>query len=118
MNIKPSRVGGYLEARRIHDVCQALSVPVWCGGTLESGVGRAANIALASLPNFGYPGDISATSRYFADDLCEPFEMSGGTLRVPTGPGIGVEVDLEALERFTTDGRYSAPGRPATQTPS
>jgi len=115
VNIKPSRVGGYLEARRIHDVCQALSVPVWCGGTLESGVGRAANIALASLPNFGYPGDISATSRYFADDLCEPFELSAGTLRVPTGPGIGVEVDLETLERFTTRREvFSPPGRPAT----
>jgi o-succinylbenzoate synthase len=102
VNIKPSRVGGYLEARRIHDVCQAMSVPVWCGGMLESGVGRAANLALASLPNFTYPGDISATSRYFAEDLCEPFELSAGRLRVPAGPGIGVDVDLEAVERFTT----------------
>ncbi len=101
VNIKPSRVGGYLEARRIHDVCQAMSVPVWCGGMLESGVGRAANLALASLPNFSYPGDISATSRYFAEDLCEPFELAAGRLQVPAGPGIGVEVDLDAVERFT-----------------
>lgn len=102
VNIKPGRVGGYLEARRVHDVCQALSVPVWCGGMLESGVGRAANLALASLPNFQFPGDISATARYFAEDICTPFELVDGMLAVPSGAGIGVSVDLEALERFTT----------------
>jgi O-succinylbenzoate synthase len=101
VNVKPGRVGGYLEARRVHDVCQALSIPVWCGGMLESGVGRAANLALASLPNFRYPGDISATARYFATDICRPFLLEEGTLRVPEGPGIGVEVDLDAVERFT-----------------
>ena len=102
VNVKPSRVGGYLESRRIHDVCSALSVPVWCGGVLESGVGRAANLALASLPNFTLPGDISATSRYFVDDLTAPFELEDGHLVVPDGPGIGVEVDLDAVDRFTT----------------
>ncbi len=101
VNIKAARVGGYLEARRIHDVCQVLSVPVWCGGMLESGVGRAANLALASLPNFLYPGDISATSRYFAHDITRPFELRDGKLDVPTGPGIGVAVDLEAVDSFT-----------------
>jgi o-succinylbenzoate synthase len=101
VNIKPGRVGGYLEARRVHDVCQALSVPVWCGGMLESGVGRAANLALASLPNFQFPNDISATARYFAEDICPPLELRDGMLEVPNGPGIGVNVDLEALERFT-----------------
>ena len=102
VNIKPGRVGGYLEARRIHDVCEALSVPVWCGGMLESGVGRAANLALASLPNFLFPGAISATSRYFAEDICRAFVLRDGMLDVPDGPGIGVDVDPEALERFTT----------------
>lgn len=101
VNIKPGRVGGYLEARRVHDVCQALSIPVWCGGMLESGVGRAANLALASLPNFQFPGDISATSRYFAEDICPPFVLTDGMLDVPQGPGIGVEVDQQVLDRFT-----------------
>lgn len=102
VNIKPGRVGGYLEARRVHDVCDALSVPVWCGGMLESGVGRAANLALASLPNFRYPGDISATSRYFAEDICAPFVLQDGMLAVPDAPGIGVDVELQPLERFTS----------------
>jgi O-succinylbenzoate synthase len=102
VNIKPGRVGGYLEARRIHDVCDALSVPVWCGGMLESGVGRAANLALASLPNFRFPGDISATSRYFAEDICPPFVLHDGMLDVPDKPGIGVDVDPHVHDRLTT----------------
>lgn len=106
VNIKPGRVGGYLEARRVHDVCDALSVPVWCGGVLESGVGRAANLALASLPNFQYPGDISATSRYFEEDICAPFVLRDGMLDVPALPGIGVEVDLNSLDRFTVERRF------------
>ena len=97
VNIKAGRVGGYLEARRIHDVCAAAGVPVWCGGMLETGVGRAANVALAALPNFLLPGDISATSRYFASDITEAFELVGSTLAVPKGPGIGVEVRQDAL---------------------
>jgi O-succinylbenzoate synthase len=105
VNIKPGRIGGYLEARRVHDVCDALSVPVWCGGVLESGVGRAANLALASLPNFQFPGDISATSRYFAEDICPPFLLRDGMIDVPDQPGIGVDVDLDTLERFTSERR-------------
>src|SRR5439155_259176 len=90
VNIKPGRVGGYLEAKRVHDVCAAHDVPVWCGGMLETGIGRAANVALAALPNFTLPGDTSASSRYFATDITEPFVLEDGRLRVPIGPGIGV----------------------------
>jgi o-succinylbenzoate synthase len=90
VNIKPGRVGGYLESRRIHDLCQANGVPVWCGGMLESGIGRAANLALASLPGFTLPPDLSASSRYFHEDVTEPFELVDGCLQVPDGPGIGV----------------------------
>ncbi|PJJ55643.1 o-succinylbenzoate synthase [Compostimonas suwonensis] len=92
VNIKPGRVGGYLEAVRIHDACGELDVPVWCGGMLETGIGRAANVALAALPNFTLPGDTSASKRYFAEDLTEPFELVDGRLAVPTGPGTGVTV--------------------------
>jgi len=101
VNIKAGRVGGFLEARRIHDVCRAARVPVWCGGMLETGIGRAANLALASLPGFTLPGDISASSRYFATDLTDPFELDGSTLAVPTGPGIGVTPDLDRLAACT-----------------
>lgn len=93
INIKVGRVGGLLEARAIHDECMKRNVPVWCGGMLESGVGRAANIALASLPNFTLPGDISASDRYFSRDITEKFELEGSTLAVPTGPGLGIRVD-------------------------
>ena len=101
VNIKPGRVGGYLEARRIHDVCVAHGVPVWCGGMLETGLGRAANVALAGLPNFGLPGDTSASDRYYARDLTAPFVLDNGHLRVPTGPGIGVEVLPDVLAEVT-----------------
>ncbi|HJP65325.1 MAG TPA: o-succinylbenzoate synthase [Actinomycetota bacterium] len=101
VNIKAGRVGGYLEARRVHDVCQSMGVPVWCGGMLETGLGRAANVALASLPNFTLPGDTSASSRYWATDITEPFVLRDGRLRVPEGPGLGVEPIPEILERFT-----------------
>jgi O-succinylbenzoate synthase len=91
VNIKQGRVGGVLEAKRIHDLCLARGAPVWCGGMLETGVGRALNLALAGLPGFTLPGDTSASSRYFPDDLTEPFEMApDGTMGVPSGPGIGV----------------------------
>jgi O-succinylbenzoate synthase len=103
INIKPARVGGYLEARSIHDLCQAQGVPVFCGGVLETGVGRAANLALATLPNFTLPGDISATSRYYASDITEPFELVDGCLEAPDGPGTGATVDPDALARVTTD---------------
>jgi O-succinylbenzoate synthase len=102
INIKPGRMGGYLEARRAHDVCRARGVPVWCGGMLECGLGRAANIALAALPNFTLPGDTSASDRYFARDVTEPFVLDDGYLHVPAGPGIGVSPLPELLEEFTT----------------
>jgi len=102
INVKPARVGGYLEARRIHDVAAAHGVPVWCGGMLETGIGRAANVALAALPNFVLPGDTSASSRYYAQDLTEPFVLDGGHLAVPSGPGIGVAVLPDVLEEYTT----------------
>ena len=91
VNVKPGRVGGYLESRRIHDVCVANDVPVWCGGMLETGIGRAANAALASLPGFTLPGDVSASNRYYAQDVTAPFVLEDGHLTVPTGPGIGVD---------------------------
>jgi O-succinylbenzoate synthase len=91
VNIKQGRVGGVLEAKRIHDLCLDRRVPVWCGGMLETGVGRALNLALAALPGFTLPGDTSASARYFHDDLTEPFELApDGTMAVPAGPGIGV----------------------------
>jgi O-succinylbenzoate synthase len=102
VNVKPGRVGGYLESRRIHDVCAATGVPVWCGGMLETGIGRAANLALAALPNFSLPGDTSASRRYYATDLTEPFVLDGGTLAVPTGPGIGVDPLPDVLAEVTT----------------
>jgi len=101
INIKPARVGGYLEARRIHDVAEASGIPVWCGGMLECGIGRGPNVALAALPNFVLPGDTSASSRYFAQDLTAPFELEDGHLTVPTAPGIGVEVLTDVLEELT-----------------
>ena len=101
VNIKPGRVGGYLEARRIHDVCAAHGVPVWCGGMLETGIGRAANVALAALPNFTLPGDTSASDLYYFRDITDPFVLEDGHVRVPTGRGLGVEPDPEALDAVT-----------------
>ncbi|AZG45669.1 o-succinylbenzoate synthase [Gordonia insulae] len=102
VNIKPGRVGGYLEAARIHDVCVAHGIPVWCGGMLETGIGRAANLALAAMPGFTLPGDISASERYFARDITRPFTVTDGRMAVPTGPGIGVEPLDDVLAEFTT----------------
>src|SRR5207302_1993116 len=100
VNIKPGRVGGHASAKRVHDVCADSGVPVWCGGMLEFGVGRAHNVHLASLPNFSLPGDVSASARYFATEIIgEPFTVDrDGTMKVPTKPGIGVTV-LEDLIR-------------------
>lgn len=103
INIKAGRVGGYIEARKIHDLCQAHGVPVWCGGMLESGLGRAANVALASLPNFTLPGDTSASDRYYKTDITEPFVLEDGRLRVPTAAGLGVEPISEVLEEVTQE---------------
>jgi o-succinylbenzoate synthase len=102
VNIKPGRVGGYLEARRIHDVCVANGVPVWCGGMLETGIGRAANAALASLPGFTLPGDVSASNRYYSQDLTRPFVLEDGHLTVPTGAGIGVDPLQQVLAELVT----------------
>ncbi|WP_425825507.1 o-succinylbenzoate synthase [Streptomyces fractus] len=102
INVKPARVGGYLEARRIHDVAVANGVPVWCGGMLETGIGRAPNLALAALPGFTLPGDTSASSRYYAEDITEPFVLDDGCLTVPSGPGIGIDPLPDTLARFTT----------------
>lgn len=92
LSIKAGHVGGLLEARRVHDLARDAHVPVWCGGMFETGIGRAANLALASLEGFTLPGDTSASDRYFHEDITEPFVLAAdGTLPVPRGPGIGVE---------------------------
>jgi O-succinylbenzoate synthase len=103
INIKPGRVGGFIESKAIHDFCASKSMPVWHGGMLESGIGRAGNVALASLPNFKLPGDISASDRYYKQDIVEPaFQvLPDGTMVVPTKPGIGVDVVMEQLNRVT-----------------
>ena len=102
INIKPGRVGGYLESVRIHDLCVEREIAVWCGGMLETGIGRAANLALAALPGFTLPGDTSASSRYFKEDVTNPFVMNDGYLDVPQGFGIGVDPHLEFLDEITT----------------
>ncbi len=103
INIKLGRVGGFREAKRVHDVAQSHGIPVWCGGMLESGIGRAHNIALSTLPNFVLPGDVSASQRYWARDIISPaVEVSPrGTIAVPTGPGFGYEIDRDFLEQVT-----------------
>jgi O-succinylbenzoate synthase len=103
INVKIGRVGGHGEAVRIHDVARAAGVPVWCGGMLEAGIGRAHNVAIASLPGFSKPGDTSSSSRYFEEDIVEPpLEAANGLMPVPTGPGTGVTIRSDVLARFTT----------------
>ena len=98
VNIKAGRVGGYLSAKAVHDVALTRGVPVWCGGMVETGIGRAANVALAALPGFTLPGDTSASSRFFGLDVTEPFVMDAdGMMQVPTAPGLGVEPIPEVL---------------------
>jgi O-succinylbenzoate synthase len=101
INIKPGRVGGYLESVKIHNYCLEKSIPVWCGGMLETGIGRAANLALAALPGFTLPGDTSASSRFFKQDITAPFEMIDGYLDVPNGVGIGVVPDMGFMNSIT-----------------
>jgi O-succinylbenzoate synthase len=103
INIKPGRVGGLSEARDIHDHCLERDIPVWCGGMLETNVGRAANLAIATLPGFTLHGDISASERYYENDIASPeFTLnSDSTINVPDQPGLGIEIDLDALENFT-----------------
>ncbi len=101
INIKPGRVGGLSSAKAIHDLCVEHEMPVWCGGMLESGVGRAHNVALAALPGFTLPGDISASRRYWSEDIVTPeFVLDAGTVSVPSGPGIGVEVREDLLDAW------------------
>ena len=102
INIKVGRVGGYTVAKQIHDLCQANAIPVWCGGMLESGIGRAHNIAISTLPNFILPGDVTASRRYWDEDIIEPevTVSAQGTIRVPTGPGIGFAPRLDRIEQF------------------
>jgi O-succinylbenzoate synthase len=103
INIKLGRVGGFTVARRIHDLCQRHGIPVWCGGMLEAGIGRAHNIALSTLANFTLPGDVSASKRYWAEDIISPeiTVSAQGTIRVPAGPGIGFEPRLDLIEKLT-----------------
>jgi O-succinylbenzoate synthase len=103
VNMKIGRVGGYSEALRIHDLCLERGVPLWCGGMFESGIGRAHNVALASLPGFTLPGDISASRRYFERDvIVPPVEVAAdGTVAVPTAAGLGFDVDHAFLESRT-----------------
>lgn len=103
VNIKAGRVGGYTPSIAIHDFCQERGVPVWCGGMLESGVGRAYNVAIASLPNFTLPGDVSPSARYWARDIVSPeWTMQRGMVRVPLDrPGIGIDVDAERVASLT-----------------
>ncbi len=103
INIKLGRVGGHSEARRIQAFCLERGVPVWCGGMLESGIGRAHNIAMSTLPGFTLPGDVSASKRYWVEDIIEPDVQvtSEGTIRVPTGPGIGFRSNVPEIEKRT-----------------
>ncbi|MGP4076582.1 o-succinylbenzoate synthase [Halobacillus sp. K22] len=102
INVKISRVGGLTAAIKIHDYCAHENVPVWCGGMIESGISKAHNLALASLPNFSIPGDLSGSDRYFEKDLVTPgIRLENGEIEVPSLPGIGIEVDISYLERVT-----------------
>jgi O-succinylbenzoate synthase len=115
VNIKVGRVGGFSEAKKVHDVCQANRIPVWCGGMLESGIGRSHNIALSTLENFSLPGDVSASKRYWKEDIVEPeIEVSSdGLIAVRDAPGTGYGVREDLIEKLTvkkellrgTDGR-------------
>jgi O-succinylbenzoate synthase len=103
INIKAGRVGGYLEAVRIHDLCRDRGIPVWCGGMLETGIGRAMNLALAALPNFTVTGDVSASERFWHRDIVtNPVRLDNGHVTVPSGPGSGVELDWDFLDSVTT----------------
>jgi o-succinylbenzoate synthase len=103
INIKLGRLGGFTASRRVHDVCQAHGVPVWCGGMLESGIGRAHNIALSTLPNFTLPGDVTASRRYWTEDIIEPEVTVSprGTIALPSSPGIGYKPRIDRIDRLT-----------------
>jgi o-succinylbenzoate synthase len=110
VNVKPGRVGGFEEARRVHDVCRAAGVPVWCGGMLETGIGRAANLAFAALPGCTLPGDTSASSRYYETDITEPFVLADGEIGVPQGPGIGMDPLPGVLDRLAASRTWLTAG--------
>ena len=112
VNIKAGRVGGLASAKRLHDVCADQGIPVWCGGMLEMGIGRAHNVHLASLPNFRLPGDVSASARYFETEIIgEPFTVErDGTMKVPTGPGIGVTVLEDVIRKRALERKELRPG--------
>ncbi|MGG1572432.1 o-succinylbenzoate synthase [Fictibacillus sp. NRS-1165] len=119
INIKIGRVGGLTQAKKIHDLCQDQGIPVWCGGMLESGVGRAHNIAITTLPNFVLPGDTAASSLYWADDIIEPeVTVENGWISVPDSPGIGYQPSLEKINKYTTYSRTYRTERTAAQTES
>src|SRR5205807_2751821 len=103
INIKLGRVGGHSEARRVQEICRQRSIPVWSGGMLETGIGRAHNIAMSSLPGFTLPGDVSASQRYWDEDIIEPeVEVSPqGTIQIPTGPGLGFTVKRKLVDQLT-----------------
>ena len=103
INIKLGRVGGFAEAKRVHDVAQAAGIPVWCGGMLEAGIGRAHNIALATLPNFTLPGDVSASKRYWARDIITPpvETTPRGTIMARDEPGFGYQLDRDFIRHIT-----------------
>jgi O-succinylbenzoate synthase len=107
VNIKAGRMGGYLEAVRVNDLCAQRKVPTWCGGMVETGIARAFNVALAALPNFSLPGDLAATGRFFETDLTSPLPLQpGGTIAVPDGPGSGVTVHGDVVSSFATWRRW------------
>jgi O-succinylbenzoate synthase len=103
INIKLGRVGGFTEAKRVHEVCRARNVPVWCGGMLESGIGRAHNIAMSTLPGFTLPGDVSASKRYWAEDIIDPqvTVSAQGTIHVPQTAGLGYTPNHRRIEKLT-----------------
>lgn len=104
INIKIGRVGGLTESKRIHDLCRANDIPVWCGGMLEAGVGRAHNIALTTLDHFVFPGDTAGSSRYWEEDIIHPeVVVKNGEIRVPDKPGIGYDINRSALGKYTVD---------------
>lgn len=104
INLKVGRVGGLSETKRIHDLCQEKGIPVWCGGMLESGIGRAHNVAVTTLPNFTLPGDTAGSSRYWQEDIISPWVEvdANGLITVPEAPGIGYTPNLEMIEKYTT----------------
>jgi O-succinylbenzoate synthase len=116
INIKLGRVSGHTEARLMQDACLAHGVPVWCGGMLESGIGRAHNIAMSTLPGFSLPGDVSASQRYWTEDIIEPAVevTSQGTIHVPKTPGLGYSVKRELVEKLTVRRNVWSKGRAAS----